>query len=82
VRRTSNPKRSMPKEPASPEMASLGRIRGMASWVRKTGKHPKDYPKISAMSGREIFDARQFAVGGYPWPTRWTLHLVELARSG
>lgn len=67
---------------ASPEMASLSRIRGMASWIRRTGGKPPNYPKISAMSEREQFDARQFAVGGYPWPARWTLNLVEMARSG
>ena len=67
---------------ASPELASLSRIRGMASWIRRNGKPPNDYPKISAMTGREIFDARQFAVGGYPWPAKWTQRLVEMARSG
>lgn len=70
------------KPPLSPEMQSISRVRGMASWIRRTNGKPADYPKIGSMTGREIFDARQFAVGGYPWPARWTLRTVEAARNG
>jgi hypothetical protein len=75
VQRRSQPARS-------PEMESLSRVRTMATWLRKTGKHPDTYPKLATLTVRERFDASAFARGTYPWPARWTKSLVEIARGG
>lgn len=71
-----------PVPPQSPELVSIGRIRTLATWMRRTSKPAKDYPKIRQLSSREVFDAQQFACGRYPWPKRWTVKLFHVARDG
>jgi len=64
----------------SPEMESISRVRSLVSWLRKTGKQPTSYPKLSAMTETEVREAKYFASGIYPMPVRWTRRLFELAR--
>jgi hypothetical protein len=66
---------------ADTTMESISRVRTAVVWARRTGKSIRDYPKRSAMSERELFDATAFATGNYPTPARWTRRLYDLARS-
>ncbi len=65
-----------------PELEEIGRVRTLATWLRKTSKTTEEYPKIAKLTQREIEDAKRFAVGFYPWPSKWTVRLYHLAKDG
>jgi len=67
---------------SDPMLQSIGRVRTMATWIRKTGKPAARYPKLAEMEGIEAEEAKRFAVGMYPWPARWTKKLYAAAVAG
>lgn len=64
------------------ELSSIGRVRTLSQWLRKTGKKAEEFPKIDKLTPAEIFDAKQFASNVYPRPARWTVRLYDLAKQG
>jgi hypothetical protein len=64
------------------QLESMGRIRTLARWLRRTGATVDKYPKRHNMTVREIEEAKRFAVGMFPWPSRWTVRLYNAARQG
>jgi hypothetical protein len=64
------------------DLEQVKRIRTMATWLRRSSRTAEQYPKRDQLSGTEIFDAKQFASGVYPWPSRWTIRLTRLAKEG
>lgn len=64
------------------ELDSIGRVRSLAQWLRRTSQPAEKYPKRSAMTAAEIEAAKRFAAGMYPWPRRWTKRLYHLAMDG
>lgn len=65
-----------------PELDTIARVRTLASWMKRTGEPAEKYPKLDQLSEQEIRDAKRFAVGFYPWPSRWTVRLYHLAKDG
>jgi hypothetical protein len=65
-----------------PELEVISRVRSLATWLRKTGEEAAKYPKLEGMSSQEIRDAQRFAVGFYPWPSKWTVRLYHIAKDG
>lgn len=65
-----------------PELLSIGRVRSLATWLRKSSKTAEQYPRIGKLSSSEVADAKAFACGIYPWPHRWTKRLFNYAKSG
>jgi hypothetical protein len=67
---------------ASPELESIGRVRSLAQWLRRSSLPAERYPKLKGMTLGEIADAKNFATGMFPWPARWTAKLFNLAKAG
>jgi hypothetical protein len=61
-------------------LTELSQIRTLVRWLRRTGKPIDMYPKIRQLSAMQIDDARKFANGTYPIPSRWTIRLYEIAK--
>jgi len=65
------------------ELESIGRVRTLTKWLRETGKPVEEYPKrlrSKQLTSEEIADAKKFAVGAYPMPSRWTVRLYHIAK--
>ena len=64
------------------QLQSIGRVRTMSRWLRRTSLPAEVYPKRSSLTAEEVEDAKRFAVGMYPTPARWTVRLYNMARQG
>lgn len=64
------------------EMERISRIRTAATWLRKTSKPFRDYPRRTQLDSRMQFEAEQLACGRFPWPSRWTVRLYHAAVDG
>jgi hypothetical protein len=64
------------------DMESISRIRTAASWLRRTGQPLESYKRLSTLSETERVHAKNFALGTYPWPSRWTVRLFTAASAG